>query len=72
MIWTESDVRCLKKAVMDKAEGKRVTALQLGERLEQFADASLDQLKALLGDATNSVNGPQRPKIFRTRQSKGL
>lgn len=70
--WTADDIRCLKAAIMKKAEGKRLTAVDLGGRLEQYADAPLDQLKALLEDMIGVVSPTHRRMIFRSSYSKGL
>jgi len=69
--WTQADINCLKKAILAKAEGKRLTAVDLGGRLEQYADAPLDQLKALLADMIGVVT-PAHNRIFRTQYHKGL
>lgn len=70
--WTEDDIRCLKKAIMKKATGERLTAVDLGGRLEQYADAPLDQLKALLADMIAGIGETHRRNIFRTQYHKGL
>lgn len=69
--WTQDDIDCLKAAIKAKAIGKRVTALQLGDRTEQFADASLDQLRALLDEMELSVN-THRGRVARSRFDKAL
>lgn len=70
-LWTEDDREQLRCAILKKATGQRLTSVDLGGRMESYADASLDQLRALYAEITNDVVTP-RPMILRTRFAKGL
>jgi hypothetical protein len=72
MAWTAEEVAQIKAAILKKAKGERLTTVDLGGRVEQYADASLEQLRALLEEAEVEVAGAARGRIFRTRYSKGL
>ena len=72
MAWTAEEVAQIKAAILKKAKGERLTAVDLGGRVEQYADASLEQLRALLEEAEVEVAGAARGRIFRARYSKGL
>lgn len=69
--FSAEDIECLKEAIMKKATGKRLTATDLGGRMESYADASLKDLRDLLEDLEGNV-ATQRSRVFRTRHSKGL
>lgn len=75
MSWTQEEVEQIRCAILKKATGQRLTAVDLGGRVEQYADATLDQLRALLEEMESEVAttaGTQRGRIFRTRYLKGL
>lgn len=77
--WTADDIKVLKEAILKKANGTRLTAEDLGGKMQQWADAPLDQLRALLEEMKTNVTSAgavdamtRRPMIFRSRYSKGL
>ena len=71
-VWTQAEIDQLRCAILKKATGARLTAVDLGGRVEQYADASLDQLRALLEEMEGEVAGVNRKRVFRTRFNKGL
>jgi phage baseplate assembly protein W len=75
MAWTQAEIEKIRCAILKKATGERLTSVDLGGRLESYADAPLDQLRALLEEIEAEVeaaSGTQRSRVFRTRYNKGL
>jgi len=70
--WTQEDLDQLKDAILKKASGKRLTSVDLGGRMESYADAPLDQLRALAEEIGASLTTATRPRVFRARYEKGL
>ena len=72
MAWTDTDVADIKAAILKKAKGERLTTVDLGGRLESYADASLKDLKDLLAAMELEASTVRHPHILRSRYRKGL
>ena len=73
MPWTTADREILLNAMREIAKGERVTSVTTADRSETKQIASLDDLKKLL-DQIDAATTPatQRPRLLRSRYSKGL
>jgi len=71
-VWTQDDIDQLRCAILKKATGARLTSVDLGGRMESYADAPLDQLRTLLEEMESETAGVTRARVFRTRFNKGL
>jgi len=73
--WTQDELDQVKDAILKKASGKRLTTVDLGGRLESYADAPLDQLMALADEIAGDLavlTTATRPRVFRARWDRGL
>lgn len=80
-VWTQEDVAWLNEAIRKKASGQRLTAEDLGGKMQQWADAPLDQLMELRDKMVNEIGATapgdgsatsRRSMVLRARYSKGL
>ena len=76
-VWTEDDRTLVREAILCKASGGRIVANTIsgpgGDKITQFSDMTLDQLRALLKDIEEFLDPPiNRPRIFRTTYDKGF
>jgi len=70
--WTQDDLDKIKCAILKKATGQRLTSIDLGGRLEAFADVSLEGLRALADEIAGAISSSTRPRVYRARYDKGL
>jgi hypothetical protein len=70
MPWTTADREIILDAIRDIAEGKRVTSVTTADRSETYQIADVGDLQKLLD--TINANVQNRPRLLRSRYSKGL
>ena len=76
-VWTEEDRELVRDAIRCKVSGRRIVANTVsgpgGDKITQYSDMTLDQLRALLEEIEEFLDTPiNRPRILRSRYSKGL
>lgn len=76
-VWSADDLEDLNCAIKKKANGERVVAETLGEKMRQYADASLSDLLELRDRMLSEIGASstltqRRSRILRTRYDKGL
>jgi hypothetical protein len=80
MAWTPADLANIEQAIRDLVAGnKRTVTLTLHDRIVSYERTSLTELRALRDEMKEEVNAAagasasqQRPRIMRSRFSKGL
>jgi hypothetical protein len=72
MAWTSQDIADIEAAIRKKAKGERLTNVDLGGRIESYADANLEDLQKLLERMRFEAPSTPHPRILRSRFEKGL
>lgn len=75
--WTSEDLELVEDAIRCMIKGERPVAETIsgpaGDRIKQWANVTLDQLRALRDEIKASLQtANHRPRIVRTRFDKGL
>lgn len=74
--WTTEDLELVEDAIRCMVKGERITADTIsgpaGDRVKQYANMSLDQLRALRDEIKASLQTANHRRIVRTRFDKGL
>ncbi len=73
-MYTERDLKKLKKAIFDLAQGKRVVSVTINDREIKYGQANLDQLNMLLSTVQQSLDqqSKKHPTYQIIRSGKGL
>lgn len=73
MPWTQADREIILDAMRAIAKGERVTSVTTADRSETYQVATIDDLKKLLDQIeTSATPSTKRPRVLRSRYSKGL
>ena len=72
-MYTESDLRKVKKAILDLVSGKRVVSVAINDRTIRYGQAELPHLREVLADVQNHLSKKQGKSRYALIQStKGL
>ena len=72
-MYTASDLKKVKKAILDLVSGKRIVSVSLNDRTIRYGQAELPHLRELLADVENSISKQQGNSRYALIQStKGL
>ena len=72
-MYTATDLKKVKKAILDLVSGKRIVSVSLNDRTIRYGQAELPHLRELLADVENNISKQQGNSRYALIQStKGL
>ena len=72
MSYTQSDLTNVKNAIIALATGTRVVRVSIGDKLIEYSQTKLNELKALRGEIQTELQSSQKYGFVLTRTGKGL